>query len=523
MYNNDFVLTCELVPGRGFRGRGVDQVLKFAEEIRSVPEVHALTLTDNAGGNPALSADVLGAEVLSMGVDLIVHLSCKDMNRNGIESRAYALQRSGITNLLVITGDYPFEGYLGLSKPVFDLDSVNAIHYLREMNSGLEVPVGRKSTVLDPTDFYLGAAVSPFKWTEASCRMQYLKMEKKIQAGAHFFITQLGFDSRKHRELMQFMRYRGMTDVPIIGSVYLLSAGAARHMNRGSIPGCYVSDRFAARVIEESKSGDKGKASRLERAARQIAVLKGLGYTGAHIEGLNLKADDVRMIVERVPEIESSWGDFLAELDSAPENPYYFFEGGERFTPASDEAPVARRTKRPRVFSPVFWATRLLHFTVFEPKSAGYPIMRALSRFIEHRRFFYRVFTMSEKFTKEILFTCRHCDDCALFELFYLCPESQCPKGMRIGPCGGSRVDGHCEVFAEKYCIWERVYRRARNRRECHKLRYIIPPRDWRLYNTNSWVNYFLKYDHSGKKVKLPEHTAASNGAASGEKAGRFC
>jgi methylenetetrahydrofolate reductase (NADPH) len=501
--NDSFVLTCELVPGRGFRGKGVDQVLKFAEAVVSMPEVHALTITDNAGGNPALSADVLGTEVVAMGVDLVVHLSCKDMNRNAIESRAYALQRFGITNLLVITGDYPFEGYLGLGKPVFDVDAVTALHYLSEMNDGLEVPQGRKNVQLSPTDFFLGAAVSPFKWTEGSCQMQYLKMEKKIDAGADYFITQLGFDSRKSRELIQFMKSRELSRVPVIGSVYLLSGGAARHMNGGNIPGCYVTDEFTARVAAESKADDKGKAARLERAARQITIMKGLGYKGAHIEGLNLKSADVQRICERVPEIEQNWPDYLAEFDSAPQNPYYYFDRGEEFT-ADSEPGTVRRLRRPRIFSPVFWMTRVLHRMVFEADAPFAGFMKWFSKFIEHKKFFYKSFSAAEQLTKQALFSCRHCDDCALFELFYVCPESQCPKGMRIGPCGGARVDGHCEVFPEKYCLWERVYRRARNRRECENLRFIIPPRDWKLYNTNSWVNYFLKKDHSGKKIKLP-------------------
>ena len=96
--------------------------------------------------------------------------------------------------------------------------------------------------------------------------------------------------------------------------------------------------------------------------------------------------------------------------------------------------------------------------------------------------------------------------------MYYLCPESRCPKGMRIGPCGGSRVNGHCEVFPEAWCVWHKVYWRAKNRREIHKLSYVIPPRNWKLYETNSWVNYFQKRDHSATKIVLPGPEAARGG-----------
>ncbi|MQY76086.1 MAG: hypothetical protein GH155_00460 [Spirochaeta sp.] len=177
--SDEFVITFELVPGRGFTGRGIENIHKSAEEIKNFDAIHAISLTENAGGNPALLADVLGQEIVAAGVDIIVHFSCKDMNRNFIESRAFALQRQGVSSLLVITGDYPISGFLGLPKPAFDLDSVTTLHFLKKINEGLEIQVGRKTQVLEPTSFLLGAVASPFKWTEASSVMQYFTSWKR--------------------------------------------------------------------------------------------------------------------------------------------------------------------------------------------------------------------------------------------------------------------------------------------------------------------------------------------------------
>ncbi len=505
----EFITTCELIPGRGYKGRNVDQALQFASEVKDSPDIHALSLTDNAGGNPALSADVVGIEILNMGVDLIVHFSCKDMNRNAIESRAYLLARSGIENLLVLTGDYPIMGYMGLPKPSFDMGAVNALYFLNNLNRGLEIEAGKRQVTLESTNFYLGAVVSPFKWTEASSVMQYIKLEKKIRAGAHFFITQLGFDALKHIELLKYVReYLGL-DVPILGSVYVLSSGAARFMNKGEVPGCYVNDRLLEKIKEESKTPDKGKEARLKRSARLVAVLKGLGYNGVHIEGLNLSAEDVRFILEKAGEIGENWRDHLGEFNySSDDKPFYYFKGGDslEFLNKKKEDLEPNITPRKSIFSLTFWLTRILHKLIFIEGTPGCALMRGISSLAKKYHFFYRIFRRAEHLTKRVLFDCRECDDCALFESYYLCPESQCPKGMRVGPCGGSRVKGHCEVFPERMCIWERVYWRAKNRRECHKLNYIIPPRDWNLYETSSWMNYFLKYDHSAKKLEFFNH-----------------
>ncbi len=501
-----FTVTCELVPGRGYKSKEIDSILKFADGAKNTPQIHALSLTDNAGGNPALSADVLGQEINNMGVDCIVHFTCKDMNRNTIERRAYALWRSGVSSLLVITGDYPASGYLGIAKPVFDMDSVGALFYLNKMNEGLEIQRFNKTITLEKTDFFLGASVSPFKWTEGSCVSQYVKLEKKIRAGAQYIIIQLGFDARKHIEMIRYLREYLKSDIPVMGSVYILSSGAARVMNAGEVPGCYVGDEQLALIRKEAKSEDKGKDARLTRAARQIAILKGLGYNGVHIEGLSLKIPDVTEILSRADDIGDNWRDHLPEFRFAPEHPFYFFKGGEEFDILDRKTlPERNIPKRKSVPSFTFWTMRLVHKMLFIQGTMGYKFMVGLSKFADKRKWVGTFFSFFEKIAKRALFDCRGCDDCALFELYYLCPESQCPKGMRVGPCGGANVEGRCEVFEENFCVWERIYRRAKNRSECEKLRVIIPPRNWALYETSSWINYFLGRDHSANKLEVPE------------------
>ena len=151
-------------------------------------------------------------------------------------------------------------------------------------------------------------------------------MIKKIDAGTDYFISQLGYDARKYVELFLYTRNILKTDIPLIGSVYILSAGAARFINSGEVPGSYVSDRLLKEIKEQSKGEDKGKGAKLERAAKQVAVLKGIGYQGAHIEGLNLKYQDVVEILERADELKDNWRDCIAELDYAPANGFYQFE-----------------------------------------------------------------------------------------------------------------------------------------------------------------------------------------------------
>src|SRR5262249_55055023 len=132
--------------------------------------------------------------------------------------------------------------------------------------------------------FWIAVAVSPFKYTEADCIYQYLKLEKKFAAGADYAITQLGYDVRKFRELLTWLNERGIRK-PVLGNVYVLAPKAAEKMSKGEPPGCWVAPELLARIQEEAKAQDKGLAARLERAAQTVAVLRGLGYAGAYIGG----------------------------------------------------------------------------------------------------------------------------------------------------------------------------------------------------------------------------------------------
>ena len=62
-----FVVTLELVPGREATGRAVDAVTGIAREAFEDGRISAVSITDNPGGNPSLSPDVLGHDIFNIG------------------------------------------------------------------------------------------------------------------------------------------------------------------------------------------------------------------------------------------------------------------------------------------------------------------------------------------------------------------------------------------------------------------------------------------------------------------------
>jgi methylenetetrahydrofolate reductase (NADPH) len=111
--------------------------------------------------------------------------------------------------------------------------------------------------------------------------------------------------------------------------------------------------------------------------------------------------------------------------------------------------------------------------------------------------------------SKAALYQCKDCGDCSLPDTAYLCPESQCAKNQRNGPCGGTR-EGRCEVDGYGDCIWLRAYERLKHDgREKELLGHVPVIQNQGLRGTSAWANLWLGRDHHAK----PEPAQADSGA----------
>ncbi len=486
-----FTLTFELVPGRGSQTAVHTKALALARDLVTDGRICAVSITDNAGGYATLSPDVIGREIMSLGMDVIGHFSCKDKNRNKMESVLYGLDRIGLQNLLVITGDYPQQGYCGQPKPVFDLDSVQAIDLITGLNSG--------SADGPATSFYIGVAISPFKYSEAELVMQYLKLQRKVHAGAHFGISQLGFDCRKYHELIQYRPTLG-ADFPILGNVFLPTPKVAHLMHQRQIPGCIMPEELFKQIRDESQAADKGKQARLERGASQLAIMRGLGYDGAHIGGPGLGMADLDFLISEAERRQQNWRQLLQNFNYRPTAGFYYFkDNGEKLNSTT----LSARTPK-KIRSPLFHVSQGLHNQVFSPKGALYPLAKSCCLGLNQTVFRRPLFWL-EHLSKFILFSCRNCGDCTLDHYGYLCPQSGCAKYLLNGPCGGSD-DGWCEVYpGQKKCHYVLSYERLKNRNSINQFgRQFIPPRNWSLKNKSSWVNFYTGLDNTSKDCRKP-------------------
>jgi len=495
--SGQFLYGAELVSTRGIPAPGEHhKLIDLGEALINDPRIGWVSITDNPGGNPMLPPDWIARKLASNREKVVIHLTCKDHNRNGLESAAWRYASEGFNNLLALTGDYPATGYGGLARPVFDLDSVSLIALLKAMNDGLEVqrPNG-KTERLPKTNFFTGCAVSPFKRQERELMPQYFKLARKLHCGAQWVTAQLGYDMRKFYEIKLFLEW-AQIQAPVVGNVYVLNKTVAGLFNKNKIPGCVVSDKLFALIEKYAAGPDKGRAFFTELAAKQLAVFKGLGFAAGYLGGIG-KAEGFGQVIEKAESYGANdWKEFAKEIQFPKDDEFYLFEQNSE-TGLGDITQLNRDYKKSLEPTLGYRVTRKIHEKVFTPGEGMFPTLQKLYGQLEKKQdsLALRALSTIERVSKEMAFGCKDCGDCSLPDTAYLCPRKACSKTGRNGPCGGSS-DGRCERD-DKECLWARAYDRLKFYGEAeHMLDGPAVFYNASLEGTSSWANTFLGRDH---------------------------
>ena len=525
---SDFLIGVELVSIRGsMADKSAQRARQFANDLVASPRIDWISVTDNAGGNPQLGPQSLGKPILYAGKEVVIHLTCKDLNRNGLESAAWQLNSEGFHNVLAMTGDYPVSGNEGMPKPVFDIDSIGLISMLTKMNNGFADSRGgspKTTRQLDKTEFFIGAVTTNFKLLEGEVVPQYLKLKKKVEGGAQYIINQVGYDSRKIHELRLYMDRHDMRHIPLVGNVYILNPRVAQLFHDRNIPGIVVPSSLLELCLKQGQSQDKGLQFFCEFAAKQIAVYRNLGYRGIYLGGAHDGS-----VVEKILKIESTfapedWRQFAREISYS--RPDEFFSYAE--DPATGIADPARpnsprTTRQSNRLEIMYRFSSMTHKAIFTHGTWASSWGAKLCNSSNDPSQGPKVMRTLEQVSKALLYQCKDCGDCSLPDIAFLCPESQCAKNQRNGPCGGTN-EGQCEVGGYGECIWLRAYERTkRDGKEEELLNHVPVIQNQGLRGTSAWANFWMGRDHSSAEKdaittneKKKSHTVTNQQSESG-------
>jgi methylenetetrahydrofolate reductase (NADPH) len=280
-----FVITADVAPPKGTM---LEAMKERIVKLRDV--VDAVNVPDNQGSVMRLSSLGGACIVSEMGAEPILQVSCRDRNRLAIQSDLLFASTRGIGNVLCLTGDSVVLGDHPQAKGVFDLDSTQLLQLLGTMERNLDLGGNR----LDGSPvFCKGATVSP---GASPLGPQLDRFEKKVEAGAEFFQTQVVFDLDVLRRFMDRAR-RSKVKV-LAGILVLATARMARRFNT-RVPGVRVPEA----LVEEMERAPRGSAGKrgVEIAARMIREIREQGICdGVHVMTAGRE--------DRVPEVLKTAG-----------------------------------------------------------------------------------------------------------------------------------------------------------------------------------------------------------------------
>jgi methylenetetrahydrofolate reductase (NADPH) len=488
-----FTVIAELTSGRGCT---MNPIVKFLEahkgsggsDIPAGFDFAGIALPQNPGGVSNLDPSDVLAQLATTdlldGLDYIPHLSCKDHNKSALNSTLVGYRQRGVQSLLALTGDVPVS-----AKGVFELEAIGLLQLISKMNRKA-ILNGNQSDLDGIPQFFPGAAVSPFKYSEASQLQQYFKMEKKVACGARYLITQVGWDWKKSLELKFYME-EAKLNIPVIGNTYFLTTtnAAPRLMNSGHLPGCHVSDEFLAKLKSETLE------EHIERCAQQVAMFRSIGYAGVDLGGVH-DYETFCTILRRANEIGEDWLKFQDNLCWPPDFPFYLYdEEGDR-----TELEAGKQTLHQRWFN-------FMHKTLLDPDHKGFHAFRkTMDKAGAGKKpegFAGKSLFAMERIVKHAAFECEECGDCYLAENFGYCTLGGCAKGLANAPCGDAKPDGTCGNAEGIVCRGEMIYRAAKAEEGgLARLRKTInKPRKANLEHTSSILNYLFGKDHNMKNA----------------------
>ncbi|MGD9124391.1 MAG: methylenetetrahydrofolate reductase [Desulfarculaceae bacterium] len=208
----DFVITVELDPPRG------TDLGPFRElASRLAPKADALVVSDNSGArlhmSPVTACSALKQDAQA---EVILTLTCRDRNRLALSSEMLAAAAAGIGNLLLVSGDFVSLGDHPQAKPVYDLDSVQALQLAMALAQGRDLGGGE---LTGAPLFFVGASFAP---NANPLPPQMLKTNKKLGAGARFLMSKpIG----ELDPLQNALEQMNSNQVPVLAGVELDAGG----------------------------------------------------------------------------------------------------------------------------------------------------------------------------------------------------------------------------------------------------------------------------------------------------------
>ena len=229
-----FSLCVEIDPPKGI---ALDRIFEQVDKIMASGKVDAIDINSGAMARVGMDALVVAGALEARGVETVPHLTTRDQNIIGLQAGLLgAWTVGGVRNVLAITGDPPSVGDYPETSGVYEVDSVGLVKVLSRLNQGTD---WSGKTLGGATNFTIGVAVNP---VADDLDAEIARFEAKIEAGAHFAMTQPIFDPEHWRAFVKKLGRK--PTIPILVGIWPLTSYKQALRLNNEVPGIIIPEQL---------------------------------------------------------------------------------------------------------------------------------------------------------------------------------------------------------------------------------------------------------------------------------------
>ena len=215
---------------------GNDEKIMECAHILGNLNVDMITIADSPMGRSRVDSILMSVKIANeTGMPVMPHLSCRDKNMIAMRSSILGGYINKVRNLLLVTGDPVPSEQRKATTSVFDYHSIRLMEFVKEMN--------QEHFIEDPIVY--GGALN---YCRGKIENVIDRMEKKIAAGASYFLTQPIYADEDIERIHQI---KERVDTKILCGIMPLVSYRNANFIKNEMTGIHVPDEIVARYTPD--------------------------------------------------------------------------------------------------------------------------------------------------------------------------------------------------------------------------------------------------------------------------------
>jgi len=265
----EFAVSVEIDPPKGI---ALDRIFEQVEKITASGCVDTIDINSGTLARVGMDALMLAGALQARGIETIPHVTTRDQNLIGLQAALLgAWSIGGVRNFLAITGDPPSIGNNPETSGVYEIDSIGLVKVASRLNQGTD---WAGKALGGATNYTVGVAVNP---TAEDLDYEIQRFMAKVEAGAHFAMTQPLFDPRHWHDFLQ--RIGGRSPIPVLAGIWPLTSYKQALRLNNEVPGIMVPEP----VLKEMEAAGTAARDRGFALARRMLAWARSELAGAYL------------------------------------------------------------------------------------------------------------------------------------------------------------------------------------------------------------------------------------------------